>query len=286
MQSNTTNLSVIIPHHNDETRLVQLLASIPPDMPVIVVDNNSNHDFAQFKMRLEQLGQAIIVKRVDIGGSGTARNAGIQLVQTPWFIFADSDDKFTADLQNITTKLNEAVDLYLLPPIILQEDSDQVDTSATTWWGNKVTNNAPDSTTYRMNWAAPWSKIYRTAFIKATNISFPDVPLAEDWSFALRVGQQAQAIEGIPTPIYIWQKRSGSSMTFSKAKSLGAAKEIAWADQFTLKHYGVYAYRKDWGKLSWRKTVNLLRAFKQSRYDIAFVIQLAKIMYSKPTITD
>ena len=101
------NYSIIIPHKNIPQLLQRCLDSIPirDDVQVIVVDDNSDTDKANFDNFPKQKGKNYEYYLTKEGkGAGYARNVGLEHAKGKWVMFSDADDYFLPSFDNI---LNE-----------------------------------------------------------------------------------------------------------------------------------------------------------------------------------
>ncbi|MBD3223088.1 MAG: glycosyltransferase [Caldithrix sp.] len=87
------DISVIIPAYNREQLIVRTIESVlaQTDLPaeVIVIDDGSTDYTAKV---LDTFGSKIKIVHQEHSGVSKARNTGIQLANSPWLAFLDSDD--------------------------------------------------------------------------------------------------------------------------------------------------------------------------------------------------
>ena len=81
--------TVVVPVRDRPRQLARLLSSVGDDHRVIVVDDASRHPEAVAAVAAEH-GALLVPLTTNVGPAG-ARNAGLQLVTTPFVVFADSD---------------------------------------------------------------------------------------------------------------------------------------------------------------------------------------------------
>jgi len=90
-------VSVIIPAHNDETRLPRAIRSVLgqslPVSEIVVVDDGSEDRTAEVAASFPK---TICLRQKNSGAAG-ARNAGIARARSEWIAFLDSDDEWTPD---------------------------------------------------------------------------------------------------------------------------------------------------------------------------------------------
>lgn len=103
---NSFDLTVIIPVYNREAYLLRTLRSVAAqkerNFRLIIVNNNSadnSLEIAQsFKAENESVDFAVDVISCTTPGAAAARNAGLELAETEWVYFFDSDDVMLSDL--------------------------------------------------------------------------------------------------------------------------------------------------------------------------------------------
>ena len=96
-------ISIVIPHFNDCSRVINLLGTIPDNayIEVIVVDDASdNLTLLQKYLNGHRKNVELFVNDCNLG-AGACRNIGLSKCNNEWVLFADSDDYFTADAFDI-----------------------------------------------------------------------------------------------------------------------------------------------------------------------------------------
>lgn len=83
------DVTVVVPAHDRPAQVSRLLASIPAQVPVIVVDDGGADPVA-LAVAVEQAGGRVVRRDVN-GGPAAARNTGLAAVTTPLVVFLDSD---------------------------------------------------------------------------------------------------------------------------------------------------------------------------------------------------
>lgn len=89
----TSDITVVIPCYRRARQLKRLLGSISAELPgsrVIVVDDASGQQTAEIRAVTEDGGAELVVLEEN-GGPAEARNAGLELVETPYVLFVDTD---------------------------------------------------------------------------------------------------------------------------------------------------------------------------------------------------
>lgn len=88
-------LTIIIPVRNRANYILRTLQTLPPDVPLIVVDNGSTDGTAQLAADFCSRHPLATFVSEPTPGAPAARNRGLELVDTEWVYFFDSDDEFT-----------------------------------------------------------------------------------------------------------------------------------------------------------------------------------------------
>lgn len=89
-------LTIIIPVFNRAEYILRTLETLPTDVPLIVVDNGSTDGTAQLAADYCSRRPMATFLSEPTPGAPAARNHGLDLVETEWVYFFDSDDEFTS----------------------------------------------------------------------------------------------------------------------------------------------------------------------------------------------
>lgn len=94
-------ISIIMPVYNAVAHLAEALDSVRAqtfkEWECICVDDGSTDDSAEMLSRFASDDARFRVIRQDNAGPSAARNHGLELIRSPWFLFMDSDDIFHPD---------------------------------------------------------------------------------------------------------------------------------------------------------------------------------------------
>ncbi len=213
------NYSIIIPHKNIPELLERCLASIPQreDVQVIIVDDSSDErivDFGRFPGLGRPNTEVIFHKSPigGVGGSGVARNVGLEVATGKWLIFADADDFFHP-------AVNEMMDTYAdseADLVFFRHDSVDSDTlepcAINTTRNHRLAefDRTGDQTDVRFMIWVPWGRFIRRKLVEAHHIRFDEVRFSNNLLFSVKVGYFAEKIVSDPTIIYCNARRAGS----------------------------------------------------------------------------
>lgn len=179
------NFTFVIPHKNSPHYLNRCLDTIPirDDIQVIIVDDNSKDELKPSVHRKD----TIVVYNKDGLGAGHARNIGLKYAIGKWCFFADCDDYYSNDFLDILVKYLESdydiVYFSCFFRIDIETNKcqkfhyDQLYKEYCDCPSNKIITSLKFATN------APWNKMYKTSFLKNSNISFEEIPIGNDALF-------------------------------------------------------------------------------------------------------
>lgn len=158
-------------------------------------------------------------------GLGAARNAGLDLVDTPFVGFLDADDVLTPTaLERLVASISASgSDIVVGAYVRLRAGADGSYTpGAVQPWVAAATAPPRQRTSLAEHPEVSgnivaWSKLSRIELWRAHGLRFPEGVLYEDQIVAQRVYTHARAIDVIPDVVMHWRERSdGSSITQRK----------------------------------------------------------------------
>lgn len=217
-------LSIIIPHYNDFILLKDLLNSIDlsNDVEVIIVDDYSDQKILkdiELFLYENNWDNVRLIKNYSTKSAGTCRNIGVDNSRGSWIVFADADDYFLSNMYEIIHPyLTSDNDIVYFTPTSIYLDTGKIaqrHLSAANVVTKYIENPSHlTSINLRTKFIEPWSKIYKSSFIKENNIRFDDTPIANDVFFSVKSGVLADKIAASKQQIYCVTKSSNSITTF------------------------------------------------------------------------
>ncbi|GAA2068170.1 glycosyltransferase family 2 protein [Microbacterium hatanonis] len=168
-----------------------------------------------------------VVTHVHQRGLGAARNAGLDLADTPYLGFLDADDLLTPDaLETLLGTLDASGSDFAVGAYVrLRPDADgHYRPGVVQPWVAAATDPARVGTTLEAHPAASgnivaWSKVSRTDFWHRTALRFPEGRLYEDQVVAQLMYTRARAFDVVPDVVVHWRQRAdGSSITQRTAR--------------------------------------------------------------------
>lgn len=258
-------ITIIIPHRNTPILVKRCLLSIPSsaDYEVIVIDDNSDSDIVDFN-KLEKLikSNIQIIFTKEGRGAGYARNVGLSHAKGEWVLFADSDDFFVDNMQNI---LNQYIDSDA-DMIMFKALSVNSDTLEPTQRNENINMRIDDclagnitAKEASIRVQSPWCRMIKRSFIEKHKIRFEEVMACNDTMFTTKATCLANKIEVSPVPLYVVTEREGSLWASRKTNPENYLMRIKqqilrnnYVRQFGFQALPIIGYVIKAQKISWR----------------------------------
>lgn len=185
------NLALVIPTKNDAISLLRLLSvaeTLGIFEQIIVVDDGS---VPSLQLPADSFNNVEILRHEESQGPGPARNAGLRRVKTSHVLFFDSDDCLTEEVNHLWFDLKTKEFDFC---IFRHADSrsfpagywHQMEVDDLLWakanMGGFALKELETKQSAILAGTAnyPWNKIYRTAFLRDSDICFPSISVHED----------------------------------------------------------------------------------------------------------
>lgn len=191
----------------------------------ILIDDGSSDDTGEvFADAAASDPRFRMIRHTEARGLGGARNAGLELVDTPYLGFLDGDDELTPTaLARLTATLESTGSDFAAAAYVRSRfDSERYVAGRVQPWVAAATDPERLGTTIFEHPRASanivaWSKVSRTEFW--TDLRFPEEVAYEDQIVAQRMYTTARTFDVIPDVVVRWRLRAdGSSITQGKAK--------------------------------------------------------------------
>lgn len=220
-------VTVIVPGRDVAEFAAEALASLQAQTftrwRAILVDDGSRDGTTElFAHAAASDPRFTLLRHESAHGLGGARNAGLELVQTPYVAFLDADDVMTPTaLERLTTTLTSTgSDVAVGAYVRLRPDARGAYTPGEVQpWVRAATTPERHGTTLAEHPEVSgnivaWSKLSRVELWRRHALRFPEGRLYEDQIVAQRLYAHARAIDVIPDVVVQWRERSdGSSIT-------------------------------------------------------------------------
>ena len=218
-------VSIIIPVFNVEKYLKKCLESVInqtlKEIEIICVDDASSDNSLNILKQYQQLDDRIIILEQENKGPGEARNFALSKVNGEYIFFLDSDDWIELDaLEKLyNNALENDSDLVLFDSIEhLPSESKERRFFILDKLKDDVFNYKSEKKLVLNSFFVPWSKLYKTSFVKENNINYPPFPLFVDVSFHIANTSLAKRITYLPEIFYHYNKLNESSVQNTKIK--------------------------------------------------------------------
>ena len=220
------DFTLIIPVHNNEAHLEQLVSSIAHQSftgtieCLFIDDNSTDNSLATLKQLVKQYiePKSNIVASVIHDGKnlkqGTRRNQGIQLAQGKWLFFIDSDDYIHTDalrlcFERITQQPNADM-VYFNYFFDVDDEGQKIKKESHAVVNNGLyTYSDPNrligaECEYLLNFSIYFTvnKVYNKKFLMDNQITFGEGYFYEDFEFYVRAAIKAEQIELLTNVLY------------------------------------------------------------------------------------
>lgn len=119
------DVTVVVPVHDRPDALARLLATLPPHLEVVVVDDGSP-DPGPTRAVAERYAARLLRHPVN-RGPAAARNTGLAAVRTPWVLFCDSDVQPVPGWLGVLRRHGRDPGVGLVAPRVLGHEEDPRD---------------------------------------------------------------------------------------------------------------------------------------------------------------
>ena len=218
--------SIIIPHYGIPELLRRCLASIPQreDFQIIVVDDHSP-DFDTYRDRYPDLFREGVtwLQTPHNGGAGLARNVGLDHATGKWLLFADADDFFTEDMEELLDayKDTEADVIYFRHRCVMSDNLEEK-ARRDKWMDGMFDRyfESGDDRELRFNHCVPWAKMTRRSLVEENALRYDEVRYSNDIMFNITAASKARSVRVVDREFYVLTQRPGS-LTASFARKPG-----------------------------------------------------------------
>lgn len=217
-------VSVIIPIFNVEKYLKKSLDSVVnqtlKEIEIIAIDDGSTDNSLNILKEYQNTDDRIIIFEQENKGPGEARNLALNHVKGEYVFFLDSDDWI--ELNTLEKLYNNAIenncDLVLFDSIehLPNDEYKPRRFFILDNLKNQVFNFESEKKIVLNSYFVPWSKLYKTSFIKENNIRYPPFLLFVDVSFHIANISLAQRVTYLPEIFYHYNKLNESSVQNTK----------------------------------------------------------------------
>lgn len=197
-------VSIVVPCYNVEDKIERCINSIMKqtygDYLCYLIDDGSTDGTASLILKLIKNDQRFVYQHKSNGGQASARNLGVELCNTPYITFVDSDDYVHQD--------------YLLE--LINAFDSEVDLTACYFdrvYDNRISkNDFNEKDLYLAKFPAVWGKMIKTSIIKKNHIYFPEGLWYEDLCFFAKLISHIKKVNIVKTSLYYYIQNKNSTM--------------------------------------------------------------------------
>lgn len=226
-------LTIIVPAYNVEKNIAQCLDSLVnqtvKNHKVIIINDGSSDKTEKICLEYKnRYSDTITYFYQDNQGLGEARNVGLEMVNTRYVSFLDSDDwlniRYVECFSKLINKIDEQPDMVFTLPwvydsvshrILEWKDKERFDRifECTTNVANKIqTNSINNPELYALEVNA-CRKIYKTSFLKSRFFSFPKHLKWEDVPGHFYLLHEANSCVAMPEAGFFYRINQGGQIT-------------------------------------------------------------------------
>ena len=218
--------SIIIPHKNVPNLLERLLNTIPhrDDTEIIIVDDHSDNeivDFENFPGLHRPFTKCLFLD--ESRGAGYARNKGIEYAQGKWLLFADADDFYTGNLNDMLDRFseNDYTEIVYVNAQSYYESDGRVEPQYYSHYFERYEKSKIYSEkVLRFNTYTPWSRMVKKSLVDKYNIRYEEIPVGNDKMFCLLCSKYADKIGIEKKVVYNYFRQSEGSITYGYSRNL------------------------------------------------------------------
>lgn len=177
-------LTVIVPVYNGEKSIrlcIDSLLGVTEPIDILIINDGSTDKTVEVLSPYLDSHSNIRLLSKENEGIAAARNYALDHIETPYFAFLDSDDTVEND---IYAKMLQKI----------EQESSNICFADFLWEYDDGTTRLGKDTGYKDRheilekmYATLWNKVYRTSWVKASGIRFPNGLVYEDASFLYRL---------------------------------------------------------------------------------------------------
>lgn len=285
--SRSVLLSVVSPMHNGSLYLEAFLQSVLrqsfSSFELIMVDDGSTDNSAQIIQNYQNKDSRIRLIRQTQKGAGSARNLGLSQAQGQYIIFLDCDDWFCKEFfKTMIDRIErDRSDVAVCEFFIYDQKTTQ--TRRFRIAEEAESEIAGTNLIFDLLVPNPWTKLYRTDFIRQHKLSFQEITSCNDWSFAYASLACARKISVVREPLVYYRTQTDTSISSYRYKrTLDIVLAIKHLKN-ELKKRGLFSqYREGFARRSLSHLV--YEAFSGRKWKGFYILFRNLLMINDPTV--
>lgn len=212
-------VSIVIPLYNAEKEISRCMESIYrqtfTDYEIILVNDGSADNSAEICRKYADKDSRVTFIDKENGGSGSARNAGIEVARGKYIYFCDADDEID---ENLLKRVYEEAEKNTSDLVVFSVHGKIIDSDTGTVLKEYNTTRKEtlfvNKEEFRKNFShlyyegvlfgAPYNKLFKTSVIFDNNIRFPDLKRGQDEVFNMYYYRFVNTCSVIPDALYTY----------------------------------------------------------------------------------
>lgn len=223
-------ISIIVPVFNVEKYLNRCIDSLCnqtyENIEIVLIDDESTDSSGKMCDEWAEKDKRIKVIHKKNGGSGYARNTGIEAAIGDYVAYADADDYLLENaIEKVVKKIQMTnADICYYGCIDIRNDTQSYGTppekclfigEETKEYIKEILGPAPDSTRLLFGGVSPWSGMVKRSLLIDQNVRFPSEReyLSEDLLYNVSISRHAKVISVEPSCLYCYCHNDNSSLS-------------------------------------------------------------------------
>ena len=226
-----SKIAVVIPAYNAERTIAVCLDSVLnqsfEDFEIVLCDDDSSDGTLEAARAIADKDSRVRILRIDHGGAGAARNAGMDLAgaDTEYLYFLDADDYIAPDALSrlYNAAATSDADVVITKSHYLDDETGEetdIDFAIQGVPFNQVLadSNLPESPFQSfVGW--PWDKLFSFRFIREKGLRFQPLRSSNDAAFVFLALCEARRILCIDEDLVAHRTNNASSLEHTRSKS-------------------------------------------------------------------
>lgn len=224
-------VSIIIPMYNAEKYLrdclERLLRQTLKAIEIICVNDGSTDKTLEILQEYKKKDARIKIVSQNNQGAGIARNNGMQAAEGEYYLFLDADDMFHDRLceQAYYKAKYDMADIVLFEAYRYNVQTQEKEEMNWVLRENLIPARCPfsvkdtDNRIYQLTTACPWSKMFRSDFVKKEGLQFQDTKNANDVFFVRSALALAKRITVLKKRLITYRYNDGTNTQSRKSEA-------------------------------------------------------------------
>ncbi|MGL4971673.1 MAG: glycosyltransferase family 2 protein [Culicoidibacterales bacterium] len=210
-------LTIVVPCYNIEKYIDSFITNMNQQiLPkaeyelIFIDDKSTDNSYSKLQTCIKNKEiDAKVFQLLEKGGAGGARNRGLQEANSKYTMFIDMDDEFSNDffVEMLDKAEQDQADIVICEYYGITSDNKKIH--------YKLNDYSEGRRDPFLMGPAPWNKIFRTDFLKNTNIYFQEILRHQDLGTVPKWMYLADKISYVLKPLYFYKIAQPGSITLT-----------------------------------------------------------------------